>query len=224
LKLKTVDLITKVKMAQVIVVGLIINIGLWWFSIWILHNALAELRIGIQSRKWTVTQAIVTSYQVNKYTAEYGIIRYRCVILCTYEALGFLHLTINFQGKARLYPPHGCLFLDDFLTPENAEQNALRLYPIGQSVKIFYNPKNVKQATFSPGLILGHIFLINLGFSFLSVSFMLSALAISSFFGRSNEVMNTISLPIGIIIFTSTLLPMPLFAVILLRVLINQWR
>jgi hypothetical protein len=211
-------------MKQAIVIGLIINIGFWWVSIWLLRNVWAELRIGIQSRKWIATQAIVNSYQVNEYTAEYGIIRYRCVILCTYEALGFLHSTIDFQGMARLYPPHGCLFLDNFLTPENAEQNALRLYPIGQSVRILYNPKNFKQATFSPGLILGPILSINLGVGFLSMSFMLSALLISDFFGRSNEVMNAISLPIIIILFISALLPIPLSAIALLRALIHQWR
>jgi hypothetical protein len=211
-------------MVSIIVFFLIIMTGVEWFIICMLCNAWAELRIGIQSRKWTATQAIVTSYQVNKYTAEYGIIRYRCVILCTYEALGFLHSTINFQGDAHFYSPHGCLFLDDFLTPENAKIDALRLYPIGQSVRIFYNPKNVKQATFSPGLILGLIFHIVFFFSILFVAFTFSGLLASFFFGRSNEFANAILLPVVVVVIISILIPMPLFAVILLRALINQWR
>ncbi|OYE00386.1 DUF3592 domain-containing protein [Nostoc sp. 'Peltigera membranacea cyanobiont' 232] len=119
----------------------------WTIGLSIMVSSFENLRIGYQSRKWVVTQALVNNHRVNSYntgTRDNEIRRYSYIVIYTYVVDGIKY-TSEGVGEGRFAK-------GGFATAAEAEAATSQLYPVGQVLNVFYNPKKHDESVSSKGL------------------------------------------------------------------------
>jgi hypothetical protein len=99
-----------------------------------------SLYLSIQSKKWPRALAKVTHYELDTYTTggQSSETKYAYTNICIYEVQGISYVNRDSRHNG-------------FQTLSAAETAASRLCPVGQSLKIFYNPQEPVRSTLSPG-------------------------------------------------------------------------
>jgi hypothetical protein len=120
-------------LSQIFIIIIFLIIGVFFIV-----NSVLSLYLSMRSKKWPTTLAKVTHYEVNRYTGDKGSTSFAYTNICVYE-VG----SLSYVNRDSL---HGW-----FETWSAAENAASKLCPVGQSLKIFYNPQKPVQSTLSPG-------------------------------------------------------------------------
>jgi Protein of unknown function (DUF3592) len=100
-----------------------------------------SFHLNMHSKKWSKASAKFTHYEVHRYTTggRTSKTEYDYVSICAYEVEERFY--VNRDSRHR-----------GFKTWEEAENAASASCPIGQSLDLFYNPKDPARSTLSPGL------------------------------------------------------------------------
>jgi Protein of unknown function (DUF3592) len=129
-------------------------------GIFIVIPSIQSLCLGMRSKKWPTTLAKVTHYEVNRYGGgDKSPIQYAYTNICVYEVQDMSYVNRDSW--------HG-----GFQTWSAAENAASKLCPVGQSLKIFYDPQKPVRSTLSPGWHWGSVWGIVFGILWLTFSCM----------------------------------------------------
>jgi hypothetical protein len=149
----------------------------------IIAHSFSALYVSMQRKHWPRIQAKVIRYEVNQYTTggQSSQTRYGYTTVSYYE--------IQDQSYLNERDWHG-----GFATWEQAERKALQMCPIGQSVKLIYNPSDPQQSRHpnEMGWDWGSFGGICLGITLLSVGAGLLLTAILYIYGMPLEKLSNI--------------------------------
>lgn len=179
-----------------------------WAGLSFMRHGLREFRIAIQSKNWIAIPAVVERYRVVTTRVQYTkTLIYWYVIVCGYEVQGCRYENGgNAECKWLSWKAHSFYIKSE--TEADVQALSFRDYPIGRSVKLFYNPRNPKESTSS----MHHPWSGWIAFIGLAISFVLSGticliIAILSLIGKSiwiTAIVNLMALMLVVIVLAST--------------------
>jgi hypothetical protein len=118
---------------------LLIWLWVWLYGLSLMLSAVKTLRTGLQSKSWLATQALVSNRVIKTSSpSRTEGTYYSYVVFYTYAVNGIEHTSEGFRKRG-------------FAHQVEAEIEVGRLYPMGSTVSVFYNPKKHDELVLSKG-------------------------------------------------------------------------